>query len=320
MLHKNTERKTGYFDIITGVRQGCVLSPFLFLLVMDFVMNHAMKSEVAGITWGTSMLRDLDFADDIALLATKIRELKLLTEELQKASEKVGLHISHEKSKIMATEDAKNFPIYVSGGQVEQVGHFTYLGSTIALNGEVLPDITARIGKAGGVFQKLLPIWRMCSISLRVKIFLFRSIVLPVMLYACETWKSSKAINHKVDVFMQRCLRKIMGITWRDHITNEIVLQRARLEKPSSLIMARRVRFAGHIWRMGEERPAKIAMEWLPKGGRRKRGRPQKTWRSCVKDDFKTMGLSWDEARSKAQDREDWRSLVDQCLARDRRN
>jgi len=57
------------FDILTGVRQGCILSPFVFLIVVDFLMRKTVDGHDYGIMWGTGKLADLDFADDIALIS-----------------------------------------------------------------------------------------------------------------------------------------------------------------------------------------------------------------------------------------------------------
>ena len=90
------------FDILTGVRQGCILSPFLFLLVIDYIMKRAVKDRSLGVEWsGGNRLADLDFADDIALLSCTHTGLQEMTNELGKYGEKVGLRISCEKTKGM---------------------------------------------------------------------------------------------------------------------------------------------------------------------------------------------------------------------------
>ena len=82
---------TNFSDIFTGVRQGCILSPFLCLLVVDFVMHKVIEEEDLGIKWtGEKRLTDLAFADDIALLAGNEEELQRLTSNLEEAAIKVG--------------------------------------------------------------------------------------------------------------------------------------------------------------------------------------------------------------------------------------
>jgi len=87
------------FDILTGVQQGCILSPFLFLIVIDFVMKKTVNGRDYGITWGSEKLADLDFAYDLALLCNTKEELQEMTNSLQCNAAKVGLCINAEKRK-----------------------------------------------------------------------------------------------------------------------------------------------------------------------------------------------------------------------------
>ena len=98
------------FDILTGVRQGCVLSPFLFLIVIDFLMRRTVDGRDYGITWGTRKLTDLDFADDIALISDSPVTLQDMTTELHGNAAKVGLWISAEKTRQWQLETRKLYP------------------------------------------------------------------------------------------------------------------------------------------------------------------------------------------------------------------
>jgi len=87
------------FDILTGVRQGCMLSPFLFLIVIDLLMRRTVDGRDYGITWRTGKLTDLDFANDIALIGDSPVALQNMTIELLDNAAKVGLRINAEKTK-----------------------------------------------------------------------------------------------------------------------------------------------------------------------------------------------------------------------------
>ena len=137
-----------------------------------------------------------------------------------------------------------------------------------------------RIGKATSVFRRMNNIWSNSSIDLKIKLQLQNSIViLPTVLYASETWKSTVSVSKKLDVFHQGCLRKILKISYRDHITNKEVLQRARSQRMQDTVTERTARLAGHILRLPAVRHAKMAFTWEPIDGKRGRGKPRITWR-----------------------------------------
>ena len=138
--------------------------------------------------------------------------------------------------------------------------------------GDSEPDVRARIGKAASIFQRLRPIWSSTTINLNAKLRLYTAIVIPTAIYACETWKRTVMIAHRLDVFHHHCLRAILGISWRDHVTNEEVMRRAGLERLQDIVTTRRRKMAGHVLRLQRERPAYTAMNWVPEDGRRKRG------------------------------------------------
>ncbi len=133
------------------------------------------------------------------------------------------------------------------------------------------------------------------SINTSLKICLYMSIVLPMAICACETWKNTVRIGHKLDVFHQRCLRCILRVTYHD--TKEEILRRAKTHRLSSIVSKRHIKVAGHVLRQPEQCPQKIALTWMPPNGRR---RPKKTWRSTFKEHLKWVGVIWEEAESHA--------------------
>ena len=136
-------------------------------------------------------------------------------------------------------------------------------------DGDSEPELRARIGKAVSIFQLLRPIWSSTTINLNVKLRLYTAIVITTAMYACETWKRTAMIVHRLDVFHRRSLR---AISWSDHVTNEEVMRRADMRRLQDIVTSRRRRMAGHVLRLQTERSAHTAMYWLPEDGRRKRG------------------------------------------------
>jgi len=208
-----------------------------------------------------------------------------------------------------------------SGGQnIEKVDKFQYLGSYLSENGDVEVNIRARLGKASSVFQRLRPIWKCGTITSDVKLHLYSSIVVPTGIYASETWKTTNKINKMIDVFHRRCLRSILGILWRDHITNDEVMARTGQAALHDTVATRRRRFLGHILRLPTTRPASLAIIWRPEGGRRRVRKPKRTWQDTLKEELDTLSVDWNDARDTANDLARWRQLVAQCSDQNGRN
>ena len=103
-----------------------------------------------------------------------------------------------------------------------------YLGAKITKHGGAADDIKCRLGKARGAFNKLVKIWRSGQLSKNTKIRIFKSNVIAVLLYGCETWRITKRDERKLDTFLHKCLRRILGIYWPMRVSNEEVWRRAR--------------------------------------------------------------------------------------------
>ena len=201
------------FEVKTGVRQGCLLSPFLFLLVIDWIMKTTTEGRNNGIQWTlTTQLDDLDFADDLALLSHNHRQMQEKTSQLETTSARTGLKINKKKTEVMRINATVNAPITVNGEPVKEVESFVYLGSVIDKQGGTDRDVAARIGKARGAFVTLKNIWAAKEINLKTKIRIFNSNVKTVLLYGCETWRTTKKMLQRIQTFINSCLRRIYHI------------------------------------------------------------------------------------------------------------
>ena len=97
---------------------------------------------------------------------------------------------------------------------LEEVDSFCYVEGIIDSNGGTEADVKSRIGKAQAAFLALSKVWKTRDISLKTKLKLFNSNVKSVLLYGCETWNASKSCIRKVQVFINKSLRKILRIRW----------------------------------------------------------------------------------------------------------
>ena len=268
------------------------------------------------------LLADLDFADDIALLAESREGLQELTDQMNHVANKLGLRMSNKKTKVMSlcqTEESQS-QINIGMEAVEDVDSFVYLGSTLAVNGGTDDDVRRRIGKAAAVFRRLASIWRSSKISEKIKLRLYKSIVLPTALYACETWRITSAISKRLNAFHQRCLRRVLKVTYLDRITNHEVLRRSNSRGMQEILTERRMRFAGHVLRLPHQRHARQAITLKPFSGTRRRGRPRITWHKTFEEDLRSINLAMDSVNSEAANRGTWKLLTARCAEMHRKD
>ena len=163
------------FSLKTGVKQGCILSPFLFTLCTDWLKKETTKTERRGITWIlTNVLEDIDFADDICPLLQSHNGMQPKTNELNANGGCLGFKTSTSKTKEMRMNSKSREPITVREGTVEAVNDFIYLGSKMQADGDSKPDVKRRISKASQAFSMLKNIWKSKKLSRNTKIRIFR--------------------------------------------------------------------------------------------------------------------------------------------------
>ena len=159
--------------------------------------------------------------------------------------------------------DGSQTSVYLNGVQLEQVHHFKYLGSVIEDQKiDSSKDIHSRIGAAANAFGVLSwCIWRKTNISIPTKIRLFRTLILPVLLYGSEYWTILQDDMKKLEVFQMRCLRRILGVTLLHRIRNSIIRERC-CNQPTieEQIQQHRLRWFGHVCRMEKKRFPLIAL------------------------------------------------------------
>ena len=204
-----------WFDVFSGVKQGCVMSGFLFLIVIDWIMKKTTKDNRNGIRWKfITTLKDLDFADDIALLSSRLDHVQDKLSRLYQFGRNVGLKINTEKTKVLRLNTARPDPLKIGEREMEDVESYVYLSAKVNKQGGAGSEIKARIGKARAAFNKLKPVWRSSLLSRKTKIKIFKTNVVAVLLYGCETWRMTKEDENKLNIFQHKCLRKILKVHW----------------------------------------------------------------------------------------------------------
>ncbi|KAL9966528.1 hypothetical protein ACROYT_G024615 [Oculina patagonica] len=128
---------TDTFNVTTGLKQGCILSPFLFVLEIDWIIKQVTSNRRRGIRWTlTSILEDLDYADDIVLLSHRNQDMQAKTNNLATTAGSLGLKISTKKTSHLRMNSKTSEAIMLNGKAVKEVEHFTYLGSMVSTSGD----------------------------------------------------------------------------------------------------------------------------------------------------------------------------------------
>lgn len=311
-MYKNTQCAvvidgtiTDWFAVEVGVRQGCILSPVLFNIFLEFVMDEV--NSLQELHLNNNMVSDIRYADDTTLVSVIFDKLKISTDELEKACSKWGLKINASKCKTLTPE--LNDDVFINGEVVEKMESFVFLGSCIPGTTE---DVKRRIALASSAFGRLKKnVWARRDLSLKIKVRLYNSLILPIAIYASETWTLKSEDTHRLLVFENDCLRAMLGKTRLDRCKMDHVRERLGVKKKiSDIIQLRRLTWFGHVIRKGEDSYVKRAYKEQFSGAR-PRGRPPKRWVDQIREDFKLPILTIER---KTQDRQRWKQLVkDKC-------
>ena len=176
--HGTTDR----FQIGKGVHQGCILSPCLFNFYAEYILRNAGLEETqAGIKIARRNINNLRYADDTTLMAESEEELKSLLMKVKEESEKVGLKLNIQKTKMMASGPITSWER--DGEAVETVSDFVFRGSKITADGDCSHEIKRRLLLGRKVKTNLDSIFKSRNITLPTKVRLVKAIVSPVVKY-----------------------------------------------------------------------------------------------------------------------------------------
>jgi hypothetical protein len=205
----------------------------------------------------------LAYANDVNLLGDNIDTIKKNTETIIDASKEVGLGINVEKTNYMLLSlhqnAGQNRDIKAVSRSFKNVSQFKYLGTEVINQNLIQEEIKRRLNSGNACYYSVQNLMSSRLLLKNLKIRICRTIILPVVLYGCETWSLTLREEHRLRVFENRMLRRIFGprrneVTeeWRK-LHNEDL--RDLYSSPSiiRIMKSRRMRWAGHVARMGEE-------------------------------------------------------------------
>ena len=214
---------TDWFQIGKGVRQGYVLSPCLFNLYAEYIVRNAGLDEAqARVKIARRNINNLRYADDTTLVAESEEELKSLLMKVKGESERVGLKLNIQKSKIMASSPITSWQI--DGETVETVADFIFGGSKITADGDCSHEIKRCSLPGKKVMTNLKSILKSRDITLSTKVHLVKAVVFPVVMDRCESWTIKKAEHRRIDAF-GLCWRRLLRVLWTAKRSNQSILK-----------------------------------------------------------------------------------------------
>ena len=259
--------------------------------------NAGLEEAQAGIKIAGRNSNTLRYADDTTLMAESEEELKSLWMKVKEESEKVGLKLNIQKTKIMASGPITSWEI--DGERVKTVSDFIFLGSKITVDGDCSHEIKRRLLLGRKVMTNLDSIFKSRDITLPTKVCLVKAMIFPVVMYGCESWTVKKTECRRLDAFELWCWRRLLRVPWSTRRSNQSILKEispgCSLE---GMILKLKLQYCGHLMRNVDSLEKTLMLGGI--GDRRRRGRQRMRWLDGITD---LMGLSLSELRDLVMDR-----------------
>lgn len=329
------------FSVCSGVKQGCTMAPTLFAIYFAAMLQDALKSTDIGVyiqyrTTGKlfnlrrlqartkvmeALIRDLLFADDCGLFTHTTEDMQVLMNCFADACRRFGLTISIKKTQVMYIPPPGlpyTTPVVAVGSETLQaVEQFTYLGSTMSSDCSLDAEITNRISKASAAFGALYRrLWNVAGVRSETKLKVYHAVVIPSLLYACETWTYYRRHCRLLDNFHLTCLKRILHIKWQDRITNVEVLRRANTVGMEAFLIKAKLRWMGHVVRMGDDRLPKQILYSQIKNSKRLPGGQLLRYKDNLRTTLKKCHIDSSCWEYLCIDRTSWRRTVVESTAK----
>ena len=183
-------------------------------------------------------------------MAESEEELKRLLMKVKEETEKTGLKVNIQKTKIMASSPIRSWQI--DGETMETARDFIFLGSKITADGDCSNEIKRRLFLGIKVMTNLDSIFKSRGITLATKVHLVKATVFPVVMYGCESWTIKKAEHQRIDAFELWCWRRLLRIPWTARRWNQFILKEispgCSLER---LMLRLKLQYFGHLmWKL----------------------------------------------------------------------
>ncbi|KAJ4451247.1 hypothetical protein ANN_02708 [Periplaneta americana] len=285
------------FPIHCGLKQGDALSPLIFNFALQYAIRKVQDNREGLELNGLHQL--LVYEDNVNMLVQIPQTIRENAEILVEASKAIGLEGNPKKTKYMSMyrdeNIVRNGNIKIGNLSFEEAEKFKYLGATVTNINDTREEIKHRIIMGNACYYSIEKLLSSSLLSKNLKVRIYKTVILPVVLYGCETWTLTLREEQRLRVFENKIFGKIFGANGNEVTGEWRKLHNAELHAmyPSPDIIrnikSRRLRWAGHVDRMGESRNAFRVLVGGP-AGKRPLGRPRRRWEDNIKMDLREVG------------------------------
>lgn len=182
------------------------------------------------------------------------------------------------------------YNVIIEGQQIEYIKEYIYLGQAISFENLTEKEINRRIAVSWNKYWSYKQIMMSKDVSTKLKVKLYETTILPCLTYGCQTWALRKKDEYKLRIQQRKMERSMLGIRLADRISNEEIRKKTNMTDVVQRIRSLKWNWAGHICRMDGDRWTKRSIEWLPRDGQRKKGRPRLRWEDVFKQNVDHSG------------------------------
>ncbi len=326
------ELQSESFEVNVGVKQGCVLAPVLFNILLSAItcLFHRVMWHEDGVhveyrldgslfnicrlqartKTKTHHICELQYADDCAVLAHSPDSMQHALNTISSLYQSFGLQVNTQKTKVMFhlfTPAPIHPSFHINGVPLKTVDHFTYLSSTLSSCCSLDTEIHTRINKASSSFGRLRSrVFENRNLKVSTKVAGYNAVCLSTLLHGAESWTPYRQQITNLEAFHIRCLQKILNLSWEDRIPHTVILRNTDSICMEAAVAKKHLRWLGHTIRMPEHRlPRQVlysqpAERFAPISGQKQH------FKDYTRDLLKRANIPLTQLESLALDRSAW--------------